>query len=208
MSDLNDVTTSSSEVREALPHVKSALSRAYAVLFEHSLQHDIELHTPDKGSLNSPPLSVTSASPKGPLVKVSPVQHGGSTRNLGPTLYTGKKEKHFNHLGDKTLGDENTHEPMVNPLIPQSSIDQSPSNANHSSHAQSLVSSGHAYGPSLLSSKGLSIPVSHDENAHHVVPCNPYLMPLTPSKDKLSPHTKKLYGCDPVPPDLTASHLC
>ena len=33
-------------------------------------------------------------------------------------------------------------------------------------------------------------------------------MAPTPSKNKLSPSTKKLYGCDPVPPDLTASHLC
>ena len=80
--------------------------------------------------------------------------------------------------------------------------------ANHYSHAQPLVSSGHAYGPSLLSSKGLSPPVSHDENAHHVVPHNPFLVAPTPSKNKLNPSTKKLYGCDPVPPDLTASHLC
>ena len=87
-------------------------------------------------------------------------------------------------------------------LIPQGSIDQS------LNHAQLLVSSGHAYRPSLLSSKGLSIPVSYDENAHHVVPRNPYLVSPTPSKDKLSPSTKKLYGCDPVPLDLTASHLC
>ena len=79
--------------------------------------------------------------------------------------------------------------------------------ANHYSHAQPLVSSGRAYEPSLLSSKGLSLPVSHDENAYHIVPCNPYLVPPTPSKDKLSPSTKKLYGCDLVPPDLTASHL-
>ena len=50
--------------------------------------------------------------------------------------------------------------------------------------------------------------MSHDENAYHVVPCYPYLVPPTPSKDKLSPSTKKLYGCDPVPPDLTASYLC
>ena len=80
--------------------------------------------------------------------------------------------------------------------------------ANHYSHAQPLVSSGCTYRPSLLSSKGLSLPASHDENAHHVVPCNPYLVPPTTSEDKLSHSTKKLYGCDPVPPDLTASHLC
>ena len=61
--DLNDVTTCSSEVSEALSHVKSALSHAYGGL-EHSLTHDIKLHPPDKSHLNSPPLSVTSASPK------------------------------------------------------------------------------------------------------------------------------------------------
>ena len=42
--DLNDVTTCS-EVGEALCHVKSALSHAYAAL-EHSLTHDIKSHPP------------------------------------------------------------------------------------------------------------------------------------------------------------------
>ena len=93
-------------------------------------------------------------------------------------------------------------QPMVSPPVLQGSTDHTPN------HAQSLVSSGHAYRPSLLSSKGLSLPVSHDENAHHVVPCNPCLVAPSTSKDKLNPSTKKLYGCDPVPPDLTASHLC
>ena len=32
-------------------------------------------------------------------------------------------------------------------------------------------------------------------------------MPQTPPNDKLSPSTKMLYGCDPVPPNLTASYL-
>ena len=82
---------------------------------------------------------------------------------------------------------------MISPLIPQDSIAQSPTKA------QFLMSSVHAYRPSLLSSKTLSIPVSHDDNAHHAVPCNPYLVPPTLSKDKLSPSTKKLYGCDPGP---------
>ena len=50
--------------------------------------------------------------------------------------------------------------------------------------------------------------MSHDENVHHLVPHNPLLVAPTPSKNKLNPSTKKLYGCDPVPPDLTASHLC
>ena len=151
--DLNDVTTYSSEVSEALSHVESALSHACAVL-EHSLTCDIKLHPPDTIHLNSPPLSVTSASLKSPFDKVALVQHGSSTHNLCPTLYTGKKEKHLNCLVDKAPGDENTFQPMVSPLIPQGSIDQSPN------YAQSLVSSGCAYRPSLLSSKGLSIPVS------------------------------------------------
>ena len=197
--DLNDVTKYSSEVSEALYCVESALSHAYAVL-EHSLTHDIKLHPPDKSYFNSPPLSVTSASPKSPFDKVAPVQHGSSTHNLCPTLYTGKKEKHLSCLGDKALGDENTCQPMVSPLIPQGSVDQNPN------YAQSLVSSGCAYRP-LLSSKGLSPPVSHDENVHHVVPHNPFLVAPTASKDKPIPNTKKLYGCDPVPPDLTASNL-
>ena len=197
--DLND--TYSSGVGEALSHIKSALSHAYAVL-EHSLTRDIKLHPPDKSHFNSPPLSVTSASPKSPFDKLVPVQCGSSTHNLCPTLYTGKKEKHLNCSGDKALGDENTHQSMVSPPVLQGSTDHTPN------HAQSLVSSGHAYRPSLLSSKGLSLPVSHNENAHHVVPCNPCLVAPTTSKDKLNPSTKKLYGCDPVPPNLTASHLC
>ena len=199
--DLNDVATCCSEVKDALSQVKSTLSHPHDVLYEHSIQHDIKIHSPDKISPNSHHLSVHSASPKSPFDKVAPVQHGSSTHNLGPTLYTGKKEKHLNCLGDKALGDENTRQPMVSPLIPQGSVDQSPS------YARSFVSSGCAYRP-LLSSKGLRPPVSHDENAHHVGPHNPFLVAPIPSKDKLSPSTKKLYSCDPVPPDLTASHLC
>ena len=96
---------------------------------------------------------------------------------------------------------------MTGPLTFQGSIDQSPTDA------QSLVSSGHTYRPSLLSSKGLSLLVSHDENVHHVVPCNPYtVLPPTnmdkPPSDKLSHGTDMLYGCDPVNPSITASHLC
>ena len=203
--DLNDVTTCCSEVGEALSDVKSALSHAYAAL-EHSLTHDIKLHPPDKSHLNSPPLSVTSASRKSPFDKVALVQHGSSTCNLCPTLYTDKKEEHLSCLGDKALVNENTHQPMVIPLIPKGSIAQSPTKA------QLLMSSDHAYRPPLLSSKCFSLPVSHDENAHHVVPCNPYLVPPPtyvdkPQSYKLDPSTKKLCGCDPVPPDLTASHL-
>ena len=118
--NLNDVTTYSSEVGEALFRVKSAPSHAYAVL-EHSLTCDMKLHPPDKSHLNSPPLSVTSASPKSLFDKVAPVQHGSSTHNLCPTLYTDKKKKYLNCSGDKALGDENTCQPTVSPLIPQGS---------------------------------------------------------------------------------------
>ena len=41
--------------------------------------------------------------------------------------------------------------------------------------------------PSLSSSKGLGIPVSHDENAHHVDLHNPYWVPPHTSKAKPSP---------------------
>ena len=94
--DLNDVTTYSSEVKEALTCVESALSHSYAVLYEHSVQHDIKLHPPDKTHLNSPPLSVTSASPESPFDKVAPVQHVSSTHKLYPTLHTGKNERSHN----------------------------------------------------------------------------------------------------------------
>ena len=121
-------------------------------------------------------------------------------------LYTGKKEKYLNCLGDKALGDENTHQHMVSSLIPHGSIDQSPN------HAQPLVSSGHTYRSSLLSSKGLSLPVSHDENSHYGVPCSPYLAPPPTDMDKpqsykWNPGTKKLYGCDTVHPGLTDTCL-
>ena len=203
--DLNDVTTCSSEAGEALSHVESALSHAYAVL-EHSLTYDIKLHPSDKSHLNSRP------SPKSPFDKVAPVQCGSSTHNLYPTLYTGKKEKYLNCSGDKALGDENTCQLMISPLISQGSIDQSPSLANHYSHAQSLVSPGCAYRPSILSSKSLSIPVSHDENAHYGVPCSPFPVPSPTDMDKpqsykWNPGTKKLYGCDMVHPGPTASCL-
>ena len=203
--DLNDATTCSSEVKDALSCVKSALSHAYAVL-EHSLTCDIKLHPSDKSHLNSPPLSVISASPKSLFDKVAPVQHGSSTHNLCPKLYTGKKEKLLSHLGDKAIGNENTCQPMVSTLIPQGSIDHSPN------HAQSLASFGRAYRPSLLSSKSLSIPVYHDENAHYGVPCSPYLVPPPTDMDKpqsykWNPGTKKLYGCDTMHPGPTASCL-
>ena len=66
--DQSDVTTHSSEVKEALSHVESALSHAYGVLYEHSIQHDIKLHSPNKLSLNIFQLSVLPHL-KSPLIK-------------------------------------------------------------------------------------------------------------------------------------------
>ena len=109
--DLNDVTTCSSEVKEALFHVESALSyashvesvlsHACDVLYEHSIPHDIKLHPPDKISFSSPQFTVSSASPKSTFDKVAPVQHGGKPHTLCPTPYTGKKEKHLSPSGNK-----------------------------------------------------------------------------------------------------------
>ena len=107
--DLSDVPTYSSEGKETLSCIESALSHAWTVLYEHSFQCDIKLHPPDKISLNSPQLSVSSASPESPFNKVAPVQHGSSHHNLYPILDTGKKEEYLSHLGDKAIGDENTH---------------------------------------------------------------------------------------------------
>ena len=88
---------------------------------------------------------------------------------------------------------------MVSPLVNQGSRDPCPTNA------QSCVSPGCADQPSLSSNKSLGIPMSHDENAHHVDLHNPHRVPPPTSKAKLSPTTEKLY--DPVHPGITASHF-
>ena len=93
--DFNVITTWGSAVREALSHVELALSHAYTVLYEHSIQHDIKLHPHDKLSLNCPQLSVSSASPKCPFDKVALVQPGSSPPNLCAALYSDKKEAHL-----------------------------------------------------------------------------------------------------------------
>ena len=83
-------------------------------------------------------------------------------------------------IGDKAIGNESTHQPMVSPLVNPGLMDLSPTNA------QSCISSGCTDQPSLSSSKGLGIPVSHDENAHHVDLHNPYQVPPPTSKAKPS----------------------
>ena len=85
--------------------------------------HVTKLHPPDKSDLKH------STSPKSPFNKVALVQHGGRSHTLCPAPYTDKKEKHLGHSGDKALGDENTHQPMISPLIPLGSIDLSPNHA-------------------------------------------------------------------------------
>ena len=142
-------------------------------MLEHSLTRDIKLHPPDKSHFNSPPLSVTSASPKSPFDKVAPVQCGSSTQVTRPLVMRILINLWLVPLSFRVLLT------IVRTM--------------HTDHHYC---------------KGLSLPVSHDENAHHVVPHNPFLVAPNSSKDKLNHGTKKLYGCDPVPPDLTALHLC
>ena len=84
-------------------------------------------------------------------------------------------------MGNSLLGEKSVHEYMAVPQIPQESIGQSPSNAQ-----------------SLSLSKGLVIPMSHDENVHHVDSHNPYRVPPPASKAKPILTTEKLY--DPVDP--------
>ena len=96
-------------------------------------------------------------------------------------LDTDKEEECLLCMGDRLLGEKNVHEYMAVPQITQESIGQSPNNAQ-----------------SLSLSKGLVIPMSHDENVHHVDSHNPYRVPPPASKAKPSLTTEKLY--DPVDP--------
>ena len=147
---------------------------------KHSTQHDIKSHPPDEVGLN-----VCTISPKGPLSvdKLVRVQSMSSSHYLCTTLDTDEKEECLLCMGDRLLGEESVHEYMAVPLITRNSIDQSPDNAQ-----------------SLSLSKGLVIPMSHDENAHHVDSHNPYRIPPPTSKAKLSPtashflRTKSLLG--------------
>ena len=140
---------------------------APGVGYKHSTQYDIKSSPPDEVGLNSPPLSVCTISPQGPLSvdKLARVKSMSSPHNLCIRLDADEEEKCL-------LGEESVHEYMAVPLITQDSIDQSPNNAQ-----------------SLSLSKGLVIPMSHDENAHHVDSHNPYRVPPPTSKAKLSPTT-------------------
>ena len=106
-----------------------------------------------------------------------------SPHNLCIRLDADEKEECLLCMGDRLLGEESVHEYMAVPLITQDSIDQSPNNAQ-----------------SLSLSKGLVIPMSHDENSHHVDSHYPYRVPPPTSKAKLSPtashflRTKSLLG--------------
>ena len=91
-------------------------------------------------------------------------------------------------MGDRLLGEKSVHEYMAVPLITWDSIDWCPNKAQ-----------------SLSLSKGLVIPVSHDGNAYHVDPHNPYRVPPPSSTATLSPTAEKLY--DLVHPGKTASHF-
>ena len=107
--------------------------------------------------------------------------------NLCTTLDTDEEECLL-CMGDRLLGEKSVHEYMAVPQITQDSINKSPNNAQSPSSSRSPV-----------------IPVSHDENVHHVDPHNPYRVPPPTSRAKLSPTTEKLY--DPVDPGVTASHF-
>ena len=182
--DQRDISSSLSiEVAQCYFHIAQA--PASGMGDKHSTQHDKKSHPPDKVSLNSPHSSVCTISPKGPLSadKLARVQSISSPHNLCITLNTDEKEECLNCMGDRFLDEESVHEYMAVPLITQDPIDQGPNDAQS---------------PSL--SKGLLIPVSHDENAHHVDPHNPNRVPPPSSKAKLSPtashfiRTKSLLG--------------
>ena len=120
--------------------------------------------------------------------KLARVKSISSPHNLCIRLDADEKEECLLCLGDRLLGEKSVHEYMAVPLITQDSSDWCPNNAQ-----------------SLSLSKGLVIPVSHDGNAYHVDPHNPYRVPPPASTATLSPTTEKLY--DLVHPRKTASHF-
>ena len=153
--DQRDITSSlATEVAEC--HFHSAQTSASGMGYRHSTQHDIKSHPPDEVSLDSPHSSVCTISPKDPLSvdKLVRVQSLSSPHNLCPTLYTDEKVEGLSPIGDKAIGNESTHQPMLSPLVNPGLMDLSPTNA------QSCISSGCTDQPSLSSSKGLVIPVS------------------------------------------------
>ena len=171
--DLKDIP-SSLTTKAAVCCFDSSLTHASGMDYKHSTQHDIKSPPPDDIGLNSPLSSVCTVSPKGPLSVDKParVKSMSSPHNLCIRLDADEKGECLPCMGDRLLGEESVHEYMAVPLITQDSIDQSPNNAQ-----------------SLSLSKGLVIPMSHDENAHHVDSHNPYKVPPPTSKAKLSPTT-------------------
>ena len=198
--DQRDITSSlATEVAQCYFH--SAQGPASGIGYKHSTEHDIKSHPPDEVGLNSPHSSVNTVSPKGSLSadKLARAQCMNSHHNLCPTLYTDEKVEGLSPIGNKAISDESTHQPMVSPPVNQGSSGPSPTNA------QSCVSSGCADQSSLLSNKSLGIPMSNDENAHHVDPHNPHMVPPPTSMATLSPTTEKLY--DLVHPGIISSHF-
>ena len=145
--------TSSLATEVAQCHFHSAQAQASGMGYKHSTQCDIKSHPPDEVGLNSPLSSVCTVSPKGPLSvdKLARVKSISSPHNLCIKLDADEKEECLLCVGDRLPGEKSVHEYMAVPLITQDSIDQSPNNAQ-----------------SLSLSKGLVIPMSHNENAHHV----------------------------------------
>ena len=179
--DQRDITSSlATEVAQC--HFHSAQTPASGRGYKHSTQHDIKSHPLDEVGLNNPHSSVHIVSPKGPLSadKLARVKSMSSPHNLCIRLDTDEEECLL-CMGDRLLGEKSVHEYMAVPQITQESIGQSHNNAQ-----------------SLSLSKGLVIPMSHDENVHHVDSHNPYRVPPPASKAKPSLTTEKLY--DPVDP--------
>ena len=184
--DQRDIT-SSWATKVAQCHFHSAQAPASDMGYKHSTQHDIKSHPSDEVDLKSPHSSIYTVSPKNPLSvdKLVRVQSMSSPHNLCTTLDTDEEEECLLCIGDRHQDEKSVHKYMAVPQITQDSMNQSPSNAQSPSSSRSLV-----------------IPVSHDENVHHVDPQNPYRVPPPTSRAKLSPTTEKLY--DPVDPGITA----
>ena len=130
MLDQRDIT-SSLAIEVAQCHFHSSLTPAYGVGYKHPLQYDVKSHPPDKVELDSPHLSVSSVLPKGPFSvdKAAQVQSMNSPHNLCPRLYTDENQEYLLHVGDKAIGNESTHQPMVSPLVNQGPSDEGPTNA-------------------------------------------------------------------------------
>ena len=88
-------------------------------------------HPPDEIGVNSPYSSVHTVTPKGPLSadKLARVKSMNSPHNLCPRLYTDENQEYLSHIGDKAIGNESTHQPMVSPLVNQGPSNKGPTNA-------------------------------------------------------------------------------